>query len=268
MGVRALDDAAWLVVDDRFDRKLHEKEAANDSNLHPVNAARPGTEKAGRLTLGLVRDWIAAHGSAEAQARALASGSAPDAAVHPLLRAALLVQEDLCVMVPSDGGYVLAAAAVHFASHWRLADKMGLPMARIHAPVRHYADELEQRADRFFDRLAEGRIMVRRNVSIHDHDDLFRPEPPETYEDFDGDFDALWIRSERQTLRRLGDTGAVLFTIKTQQCPLPSVLALPEVAGGLAAKLRAIRADHEAAGLPVHAPAGIAEWLEAAPRPG
>ncbi len=277
MGVRGIDDEAWLVTDDDFARQIEHKAVLTAAG-EDVFRAEPGTEPAGEETLALVSAWVAAHGSSAARAALAASEAdgraraadgvatpASPAGGHPLLRAALLVQEDLCVMAERDGASCLVAGAVHFPSHWRLGEKMGLPMARIHGPVRHYAAELERRADRFFARLAPGRIVVRRNVSVHDHDDLFRPEPPETYEDFDGDFGRLWLRSERQTLRRLPTSGAILFTIKTQQCPLPLVRLDRSVAAGLAARLRAIRIDHEADGVAAHAPSGVAEWLEAAP---
>ena len=275
MGLRGIDHADWLVVDGEYAEQLAEKDRPGDRD---VFAALPGTEAAGDEVLTLVAAWITEHGPVIARDRlAAARPGSEDGALHPLLRAALLVQEDLCVMSPGDDGYVLSAAAVHFPSHWRLADKIGRPMAAIHGPVRHYADQLATKADRFFERLAKGRIMLRRNVSIHDHDELHRPEPPETYEDFDGDLGALWLRTERQTLRRLdgtaspaepGPTGDVLFTIKTQQCPLAAVREDPDVAHGLAAKLRAIRADQEASGLPVHAPAALPDWLDAASSPG
>src|SRR5215831_9392054 len=51
-----------------------------------------------------------------------------------LARLAGAVVEDLCLLVrPPDGGpWVLGAGAVCFPSHWRLADKLGRPVAAIH----------------------------------------------------------------------------------------------------------------------------------------
>ena len=45
----------------------------------------------------------------------------------------------------------------------------------------------------------------------------------------------LWLRSERQTLRRLPGTGAVVFTIRTQQAPLDVLAARPALRTRLAA---------------------------------
>jgi hypothetical protein len=38
-----------------------------------------------------------------------------------------------------------------------------------------------------------------------------------------------WLRTERQTLRRLPDTGAVVFTIKVSLKPLAELMTAPQV---------------------------------------
>ena len=72
---------------------------------------------------------------------------------HPLDEAGRLVQEDLCVLVERTAATVLEAASLCFPSHWRLHEKLGRSLAAIHAPVPHYAEELEAKVDTFFDRL-------------------------------------------------------------------------------------------------------------------
>jgi hypothetical protein len=42
-----------------------------------------------------------------------------------------------------------------------------------------------------------------------------------------------WIRSERQTLRVLPETGAILFTIRVQMAPLSVLATRPDRAGDL-----------------------------------
>ena len=112
--------------------------------------------------------------------------------------------------------------------------------------MHHYASELEAKVDTFLERLRPERPVVRRNLSIHDHDELFRPEPHESPDSFAPDvsgLDQVWLRSERQTLVRLPETGAVLFTIKTQQCPMAVLAQRREVAWALAVKLRALEPE-------------------------
>ena len=76
--------------------------------------------------------------------------------------------------------------------------------------------------------------------------------------------DRLWLRSERQTLRRLPATGAVLFTIRVQQTPFASLAERPDVAAAFAARIRA-QPDElvEMNGLIVYREAVLA-WLDGA----
>jgi hypothetical protein len=75
-------------------------------------------------------------------------------------------------------------------------------------------------------------MVWRRNWSIHDDPTYFLPQPgPGT-----GD---LYLRSERQVLRRLDTPDTVLFTIRTQQVPLAVVAERPDVARRMAAAIAA-----------------------------
>jgi alpha-1,2-mannosyltransferase len=51
----------------------------------------------------------------------------------PLKYAALLIQDDLAIMMESvDGLYYLRAGAILLPGFWRLEDKFGMPLERIH----------------------------------------------------------------------------------------------------------------------------------------
>src|SRR4051794_19753900 len=76
MGVRALDLADWLVVDDRFDAELALKHELATDDLDAVFLAREGTEDAGAETLDLVLEWLARHHPGLA--------APPDRTRHPL----------------------------------------------------------------------------------------------------------------------------------------------------------------------------------------
>jgi hypothetical protein len=129
------------------------------------------------------------------------------------------------------------AASLCFPSYWRLGDKVGRPLGDVHGPVAHYADELAAKVDAFLARLRPDRPVWRRNWSVHDDPAYFLPDPtpPRQVEPPEG----LWLRSERQTLRRLATPDAVLFTIRTQQVPLDALAERPDVAHRLAAAIDA-----------------------------
>lgn len=262
MGLRAVDEADWLVVDDRREDELAEKARLLSERHDEVFAALPGTDAAGAEALGLISGWLATH-RPDLVAPAGATGG-----IHPLEQAGRLVQEDLCVMDRRGDDICLVAASLCFPSHWRLADKIGGSAAAIHGPVAHYQQELSAKVDRYLERLPSDRIALRRNWTVQDHPTLFVPEypPPQVGVDATDAGARLWVRSERQTLRRLPGSGAVLFTIRVQVVPLAVLAERPDVAHALAAAVRSHgrpRLDR----VPRHLDAACA-WLEALPPPG
>lgn len=216
MGTRALDPAGWLVADDRREVELAEKRRLLAEAHDVVVAAVPGPVVA----------------EAASEAAALVSAGATD-----LEAAAAKVQEDLCLLVRHDDGWRLDAGVVCFPSMWRIADKLGRPLTAVHGPVPGYADELAVRVDRMLDRLRPDRPVMRRNWLLHASPALHQPDPPPPAP-APAVPGGMWLRSERQTLRRLPRTGAILFTIRTQQAPLAVVAARPALAAAMAEAVR------------------------------
>ena len=247
MGTRGLDGDRWLVADDDLDRDLALKEDLLAERHGEVFAAldSDAVRRASAEVLRLVSEAI---------------GRAPRTDLHPLDAAARLVQEDLCVLVLRDGAPHLDGGSVCFPSYWRLADKLGRPLADVHGPVPHYADELATKVDGFLARLRPDRIVWRRNWSIHDDPAYFLPDATRSHAAAEvpgGHF----LRSERQTLRRVGD-DAVVFTIRTQQVPLGVLAERPDLAHRMAEVITAWPADTVAykAG---HGALAAAGWLAA-----
>jgi hypothetical protein len=132
----------------------------------------------------------------------------------PLRTLARLVQEDLCVMQPDGAGeHMLTAATLCFPAGWTLAEKIGRPLVRIHAPVPKYSEDVGRRVQRLFDAIRPETPMWRANAH-RSRASLFNP----LREDFPKDMAEVelpWIRSERQCLLRLPASGAVVFSIHT-----------------------------------------------------
>ena len=234
MGLSRCPPEAWLWPDDQRDAELDERARLLAERHDEVFGARPGTEAAGAEVLALVTGWLAA------QRPDLAVPPARDD-VHPLEAAGRLVQEDLCLMVERDGAPHLDAGCLCFPSHWRLRDKLGRPAREVHGPVPRYDEELAVKVDRYLTRLRPDVIGLRRNWSVHDSPVLCSPRRPAPDPTLTVDEvpDRLWLRSERQTLRRLPATGAVLFTIRVQQTPFSSLRERPDVVAAFAARIRA-----------------------------
>jgi hypothetical protein len=127
-----------------------------------------------------------------------------------------------------------------FPSHWRLADKLGRPLDVIHAPVPGFGERLAPTVDRFFANLQVARPVWRVNWSLVDTPQLFLPPEhralrKEIAAERAGE--QLWLRVERQTLRRLPRSGDVLFGIRTHLAPLAVAIDGPAAARALAERV-------------------------------
>lgn len=175
--------------------------------------------------------------------------------------AAQAVWEDLCVLTREAEGksWQLTGAAVAFPTDWRLEDKMGLPLLGVHAPIHGYAEQLSAGVDRFIDGLKPGEIWGRTNWFVVASDALrYLPaDDPQTrfaHVTPDNAGETLFVRSERQTLRRLPESGAVLFTIGVYREPLGALdaMAIQRVARAFD---RLIEGEGERRGGPHYLPA-------------
>ncbi len=159
----------------------------------------------------------------------------------PLPAIGRMVQEDFCLLQDGPSGYRLTAAVLCFPVHWRLSEKLGRPLDVIHAPVPGFAERLAGPANRFFAALQASRPVWRVNWSLVGTRRLYLP--PEAHgrarEVSAAHAGAqLWLRVERQTLRRLPRSGAVVFGIRSYLEPLAEVAAVPATAKALADRIR------------------------------
>ncbi|KAF4458699.1 hypothetical protein FALBO_14559 [Fusarium albosuccineum] len=178
--------------------------------------------------------------------------------------AAKLVQDDLIVMVqneggsfahcswrfnanPSDGQYHLDAGAVCLPGFWRLREKfrMSLDTLHIEAKVPHYQAKLQKSMNRFFKTMTPERAVIRNNFFIQLDDGLHwshRMGDQDSNEvaswatanDVGLTIDDLYFRSERQSLRRLPRSNALLFTVRAYFEPITTIAKEPHVPGRLA----------------------------------
>jgi hypothetical protein len=246
MGLKPLEPETWIELDDRFEVEMALKAQLHRDHHDDVVVALPGSEDACAEVLDALLVWLEARypGRLAARRAALGRAAASAGAVHPIETAGLLVQEDLCVLVPDGkGGLPFVAGSVSFPSRWRLRDKIGLPMAAVHGPVAHYAEQLANPVDAGLARLTPERGVWRVNWNLFDDPALFqlgghsRPGVNETITP-DNAGDTMWLRVERQTFRRFPGHQSVLFTIRTFQRPLSMVAARRDLAARLAAALR------------------------------
>jgi hypothetical protein len=133
------------------------------------------------------------------------------------------IAEDLCILTPAPDGYRLTAGVLCFPNRWKLLEKIGTNVLAVHGPVPDYAADLSAGVDRFLERLRPERTFMRSNWGLVDRPDLFVPEPtpavnPRGAPDF-------FLRREDQSFRKLPESGAVIFSIRTTTTPWSAVPA-------------------------------------------
>lgn len=244
IGLKPLDPAEWIDVDDQLPTFLAEKERLIATERHEVFVAEPGTEPAQAEVLRLLVEHLPARFPdvyrREGDAIAVAGRRVGLRDGIPLLTAARLVQEDLILMQRDAAGWRLTAGVVCFPSSWRVRDKFGRPVEEIHAPVPGFGPGTRpaELIARMFDNLRPEQPMLRWNWSLYGDDVLPHPLPSPTSRRYgQGErADHVFLRTERQTLRRLPQTGAILFTVRIGIDPLEAVERHPN-RGAIAAAL-------------------------------
>jgi hypothetical protein len=204
MGLRPLDLDHWLEVDERRDDELEQKRRLLETVHDVVVASNPEGDEGSRELLAEVRNFLELH-----QPHLTIDLRDDD---HPVVAAARIVQEDLCVLVHSDE-WRLQAACVCFPSRWNLASKLGTTLDDIHRPVPDYDVELSRPTNAFFERLKPERSFWRLNWTLIDSPALHQPTSARRSPH--GELSDWFFRVERQTLRRLARSDAIVFTIRT-----------------------------------------------------
>lgn len=155
-----------------------------------------------------------------------------------------------------DGQYYLLAGSILLAGFWRLQDKFGMPLSKIHTSgdVPGFRTKLEKGMVSFFRRVQPSQPVVRNNYFIQVDDELawsssIGSEDAETeggQQQVEGWSSAQkhkaiehhYFRSERQSLRRLPRSGGVVFTIRTYFEPVMEISREKGVPGRLASGVR------------------------------
>lgn len=174
--------------------------------------------------------WGETPGSRAGQAEVAALlGARPTGDLPPLLAAARTVADDLILMEKTDGAWRVTALSLSAPTFFTAAEVLGKSLADLHGPVHGFAERFLARVRRIFEGLRPGLILERRNWTIVNSGETFTPHsgpvrariPALTPATAGRD---LFIRVERQTLRRLPVTGGALFTIRVWLDPLDSLI--------------------------------------------
>ena len=219
MAPTAVED--WLVVNGDYAAQLAEKAAILEDHETKVLRIETGAEAAVAELGYVLTDALAERSDFDVTETAI---RCPDGRTvgrdvsSGLHLAASTVQEDICILEKRGDEHVLTAALLAFPASWSLTEKIGRPMTRIHQPVHPYDAGIAMRVQKMFDALPAGRILRRANALGYDDPALFQPRSENARREKPKG-PPKWMRSERQTIRKLPGTGAIVFTILTTIAP-------------------------------------------------
>ena len=253
VGLEPLDLKEWIEPDEFLIAHLDEKERLIADPNAFVFAAEANTEAAQREVAELISSHLLVRFpelyTCDADGALALRGSDKSielsaCAEAPLLSISRLVQEDLVLMRKGEDGYRLAAASLCFPSSWSLAEKFGGSMTAIHEGVPDFnGHRMGQMVQRIFERLEADKPVWRLNWSLYTDGDLHHPVSrlqPEAFSQPEQALEQLYVRVEKQTLRRLPESGDILFTIRVHHDPIKNLQEHPDgdqLAQGLKAQV-------------------------------
>jgi len=152
-----------------------------------------------------------------------ATGRVPNQKMPSALEeAASLVSDDLCILeAKRPGDWRLTAGVLCAPTYWTLPERIGLDLGGLHGPVPDGDPKLASRIGRVFTGLNPDVVLERFNWTVQTSEKRYTPDRPSTIAKRPQD---LHLRVERQTIRKLTRSGAVVFSIRICLDPLEPIL--------------------------------------------
>jgi hypothetical protein len=172
-------------------------------------------------------------------------------------------EADFAWMHPDGNGtHRLVGGVVCFPSSWSLREKLGQPMAEVHAPVPGLNDRLARQIESLFARQAPNDVWVRDNANFS-RDDQLNYHPSLRRKRLDSHITPaeFWVRIERQLLLKLPESGSILFGIRVETYPFSGFLADPPLARQMADYLASMSPAAAAYKGLTEARPRVIEWL-------
>ncbi len=221
VGLEPIKESNWLEIDSLFRSEIRLKKQLYKSKLNQVYQEVPESYDAQCELMKVLTEHLSKHYPGHKYQF--------NESLRPLANAALMVQEDLVLMIPRNRKYYLGAASLCAPSNWSLKEKFNLSLMEVHHEVPSYKENIGSKVNKIFTNLPVGRIFQRFNWSIYEDAELFHPAKSKKEikrSDLINQENAgerLFLRVERQTIRRLPKSSSIVFTIRVHINPLSSI---------------------------------------------
>lgn len=223
-GIQPVAKGEWLLRDEVFARQMAYREQLlvdrRNQVFRETKASRAAQSELLDIVLLELDDGYSRNGTIVTRPDAGRVDISHDA---PLIAAASLVQEDLLIMEWQDGEPGLTAAVLCFPASWTLDEKFTKGLLGIHDTVDEYDANMAKRVQRMFEAIRPEQPLWRANFLLYSDADLYQPRREGATRETP--FAPQFVRVERQTLRKLPETGAVVFGIHSYVVPLENLSA-------------------------------------------
>lgn len=232
-GIQPLTDGTWIAPDDAYSGQMALRDDLIARRPDLVHAMLPQARAAANELFAMVMAKLAQMPGFQITPQGITRPDGvrvPVDALMPLKTLGRLVQEDLCILQHTGDEHSLTAAILCFPASWSLREKIGRGMVGIHTPVAPYDAEMAKRVQRMFDAIRPDQPLWRANALLYADPVLHQPRSEGEHRPREGL--RQYIRSEKQCLLRLPETGAVVFSIHTYMVHVDDLS--PEARAGLA----------------------------------
>ena len=227
IGLETIASSKWLEIDSFFAKEINNKKSLFIDNHTQVYQDTPESIDSQKEVLKLISQNLSTYHPDHYQKAKKNIFFQEN--LTPLESAALLVQEDLLIMSRQDKEYFLSAASLCSPSNWSLTEKFNKSLMDVHDDVPTYSNLIGGKVNHIFINLPNQKIFQRFNWSIYESPDLYQPainkrsiKRAKDINNYNAG-EKLFIRVERQTIRRLAITKSILFTVRVHITPLEDI---------------------------------------------
>jgi len=235
MALRKMPEEDWLALDNLYEEEQKFRSELIRTQREQVWETLPGSEEAVAETLEYIVQFLTRRypqyfqhpkGNPDYIHNLITNKTFKIVApyeTHPLEVAAQLVMEDINLLMKGDGDdpeYYLRASFSMGPAGWYIQERIGWPLRRIHTPVPMWQEKLRKPMDRFFSNLQVSDPVQRNSYFMQVDDTMFQQKPFADWLPSPPKVEDIRIRHERQTLRRLPRSKAILFMVRTYLLPV------------------------------------------------
>jgi len=259
LGLGVVEFSEWIQYEKDFADRINEKQYLINKKGKQVLDAMPGSLAVQQELLDLVLRNIKQHHTDRfviSDDEVVCKNNNKCYAIvdyenNPLELVSYLVADDYCLLEEDGEDYKLVAASICAPTWWTLAEKMGKPLVGIHASIAGLEEKIGRMIRHFLQNLTVEDCYQRSNWFLFSRPDFcVFPHNFDMYKDMidvnlENIEERLYLRSERQTFRRLENTNAIAFGIKVYVEPISVVRQCPEIAQDLMTALNTMTTEQK-----------------------